>query len=403
MTRILLGPLLVLCACKTTQPSTVRQAPVKPSALIGTAYDAHTQEFTGMSCLDVSSLNADDYEMTTQGELRTEMKDAVTAAELESIFGFFQKSFFAPATGLRLSRPFEAIQRILAGERDVAKVLLVQGPRGTLRFHPASRAKLQLTPEAQKLAQNILAAGDTDRARHVNAFVQTCGTGFLSGTSYTLGMAAVLRWIYKSPEDKQRLGPQVLALDVDANTDDSIALGAVRLRYEIFLKESRDINARLLNEGHRDCSPDAPAPCLDAFRLFKNATIPAWEKRLKKLTRHFDWTLPQAFLSQPEIIAYHEVEPALAGIALEPAAADAKAWSEARGRFVELYVKALRMMQDKERQPPASHEPGSRLQDLLQQISQGAAPCYRPRLDRELCQQEAQRLETAGMPGKNVD
>src|SRR5690606_1674330 len=90
MTRIRLGLFLVLGACKTTLPSTVQQAPVKPSALIGTAYDAHTQEFTGMSCLDVSSLHADDYEMTSQGEVRAELKDAVTAAELESVFGFFQ-------------------------------------------------------------------------------------------------------------------------------------------------------------------------------------------------------------------------------------------------------------------------------------------------------------------------
>jgi hypothetical protein len=398
MTRILLGSLLVLCACKTTQPSTVRHVPVKPSALIGTAYDAHTQEFTGMSCLDVSQLNADDYELTSEGELRTELKDAVTVAELETIFGSYQTSFYAAATGLRLSRPYETVQRILTGDRDVAKVLMVYGPRGTLRFYPASRAKLRLTPEAQKLVQRILTAGNSERAQHVDAFVQTCGTGFLSGTGYTMGMAGVLRWIFKSAADKQRLGPALLAQDVDDDHDHPVTTGAVRLRYEIFLKESREINVRVLDEGNRDCTAEDPGPCFAAFRLFRNATIPAWEKRLKKLTRHFDWILPQAFLSQPEIIPYHEVEPALAGIELGPTPEEAVAWSAARGRFVELFVKAFRLAQDAERQPTRPGEMESRLQDRLQQISLRAAPCYRPQWDRELCQQEVRELESAGLP-----
>jgi hypothetical protein len=398
MTRILLGSLLALCACKTTRPSTVHHMPVKPSALIGTAYDAYTQEFTGMSCLDVSSLHADDYEMTSEGELRTELKDTVTAAELESLFGSYQSSFYAAATGLRLSRPYETVQRILPGERDVVKVLMVYGPRGTLRFHPASRAKLRLTPEAQNLVQRILRTEGGERARHVEAFVQTCGTGFLSGTGYTMGLAGLLRWVFKSPAEKQRLGPLVLARDLDEESEEALPEGAVRLRYEIFLKESREINVRVLDEGHRDCLPEDPGPCLAAFRLFRNVTIPAWDKRLKKLPRHFDWMLPQAFLSQPEILPYHEVEPALAGIALEPGPEEAAAWSAARGRFVELFVKAFRMVQDAERQPLRQGELENRLQARLQQISQRAAPCYRPRWDRALCQQEAQELESAGMP-----
>lgn len=365
---------------------------VKPSALIGTAYDAVTQEFTGVSCLDISALTADDYEMRPLGAFSIEEREGTNARELESVLGFFQKSFHSVATGLRLSRPYETIQRILESDRDVVKLLLVQSEDGGLRFKPESRTKLRLSREAQKLVQQILIAQGDERSQLVDAFIQTCGTSFLAGTRYKLSMVASLRWVFKNAEDKQRHGSQLRSLDIESWAEAPGSLPLVRLRYESYMKETRDVSMKSLGEtGNKDCATDAYGPCLDAWRLFQNATVPTWQTRMEKLGDDFDSILPQAFLFEPEMIPYQDVEPALAGIPLEPDTQDAEAWRQARDRFVELYARVFRKVQELER--AGDLDQAQKMQGLLQQIGADAAPCYRPFMKRDLCVKNADRFQ----------
>jgi hypothetical protein len=204
-------------------------------------------------------------------------------------------------------------------------------------------------------------------------------------------MVSSLRWIFKSAEDKKRHGSQLRSLDVESWAEAPAASPFVRLRYESYMKETRDISMKSLGEtGSRDCAKDAFGPCLDAWRLFQNATVPAWQARMKKLGDDFDSILPQAFLFEPEVIPYQDVEPALAGIALEPDAQDAEAWRQARDRFVELYARALRKVQEQER--AGSLEQAQKMQEQLQQIGADAAPCYRPILRRDLCVKNAEGI-----------
>lgn len=373
----------------SSQPHTVT---VKPTALIGTAYDGVTQEFTGVSCLDISSLKADDYEMISLGGFSTEELSNPVARDLETVFGSFQKSFYTRATGLRLSRPYETVQRLMESDTDVVKLHLVQSEHGALRFQARSHAKLRLIPEAQKMVQQILVAQGDERTRLVDAFIQTCGTGFLAGTRYKLSMVASLRWIFKNAEEKQRWGSELRSMELESWSETQRPWPAMRVRYESFGKETRDLSMKLLGEkGSKDCSVEAHEPCFDAFRLFINSSIPAWQTRLKRLMDDFDSVLPHAFLSDPEIMSYHEVEPALAGIALEPDAREAEAWREARERFVELYARVYRKTQELER--GGASDQALQLQPLLQQISSDADACYRPLLERSLCLQNANRLQ----------
>lgn len=384
--------LVLLSACKTTHLSTLHTVTVKPSALIGTAYDAVIQEFTGVSCLDVKALNADDYEMMSLSEFSVEEHDNASARDLEAALGAFQKSFYTTATGLRLSRPFETVQRILENRTEVVKLQLVQSERGALRFRPQSLPKLRLSAEAQKLVQQIIMAQGEERSRLVDAFIQTCGTGFLAGTHYKLSMVAVLRWIFKNAEEKQRWGSDVRSMEVEAWAESKRSWPAMRLRYESYMKETRLIPMKAIGGvGSKDCAPEAHVPCLDAWRLFVNASVPTWQKLVKRFADDFDAVLPQAYLFDPEVISYQDVEPALAGIALEPDAREAEAWREARMRFVELYARVFREMQGLERRGEMNQV--IELQPLLQQISTEAAPCYRPILKRELCLLNADRLQ----------
>ncbi len=130
---------------------------------------------------------------------------------------------------------------------------------------------------------------------------------------------------------------------------------------------------------------------MDAYRFFINSVIPAWQSRLQNIADDFDTVVPHAFLSDPEVLSYRDVEPALARVSLEPETREAKAWSEARSRFVELYARVYRKVQELERRNATA--PMQPLQALLQQISTDAAPCYRPLLRLELCRQSAERLE----------
>lgn len=383
--------LLLLSACKTTSSTPLQAITVKPKALIGTAYDAVTQEFTGVSCLDLGALTADDYEMRTLGSFRTEEREGTNAREMESVFGAFQKSFYNGATGLRLSRPYEMVQRILENDNDVVSLRLVQSEYGGLRFKPEGLAKLRLSREAQTMVQQILIAQGAERAQLVDAFVQTCGTGFLSGMRLKLSMAASLRWVFKNPEDKKRWSAELRVSEMDSGPETPKALPIVRLRYESHIKETRDIPLRALGEsGSRDCSSASLAPCLDAFRLFSNATVPTWQKLVATHTDDFDSVLPLAFLSDPEVVSYQDVEPALAGIVLGPHDAESEAWQTARERFVELYARTFRKVQALERLGAA--ERVQKFQAFLQQISVDAAPCYRPLLRRDLCVKNAEAL-----------
>lgn len=386
-------------ACKTSQTSDIRSMSVKPSALIGTAYDAYTQEFTGMSCLDVTALHAGDYEMTPVRELNRNMDQSLTETDLEKIFGSFQKSFYAPATGLRLSRPFETVQRIMPDDREAVRLVTVQSQKGALRFRLESHHKLRLTPEAQKLVQQILVASEKQRPQRIQAFVQACGTGFLSGTRFVLGMAATLRWIFKSAEDRQRWGNELLSRELDELMDGQRPPMQARLRYESFIKETRDINARRLGDiGSKDCPPDFQDPCLDAFRLFMSTGIPTYQKAVRRIPENSDLILPQAYLAEPEITRYQEIEPALTDLPLEPDARDLAAWTQARARFVALYVQAFKLLQRMDRMQ-RSPEEGQRLHALMQEISNAAAPCYRPILDIHLCTNASQRLAQS-LPGE---
>ncbi|MDQ3234134.1 MAG: hypothetical protein M3Q07_20185 [Pseudobdellovibrionaceae bacterium] len=394
MKNVLVGSmLLLLVACKTTQTAQTHAASVKPSALIGTAYDAHTQEFTGMSCLDLSPLGAEDYEMTSLSRLATEVSPGATEADLEALFGSFQKTFYAPATGLRLSRPYETVQRILEGEADAVKLIRVQSQTGLLRFRSATHSRLRLTADAQRLVQSILVAPAADRPSRIQAFVQTCGTGFLAGTRYSLGMAAVLRWVFRNADERRRWGDGLVARELDAWPDEDRAPGEARLRYESFLKETRDINARRLGDsGNHECSADFYQPCLDAARLFKNMSIPAYQNLVSKLAENPDLILPQAFLSEPEIISYRDIEPALIGVALEPTPQESEAWAQVRSRFVEAYIQTFQEVLQAERRAEIQSSKIQELHNRLQDISSLAQPCYRPLLNMGLCAQHAQRL-----------
>lgn len=388
--------LIVLSACKTTSSTPLQAISVKPKALIGTAYDAVTQEFTGVSCLDLGALTADDYEMRTLGSFRTDERQGANAQELESVFGAFQKSFYNVATGLRLSRPYEMVQRIAETESDVVNLRLVQSEYGGLRFKPEGLAKLRLSREAQTLVQQILIAEGGERAQLVEAFVQTCGTGFLSGMRYKLSMAASLRWVFKNPADKDRWSAELRLSETDSAPETLENLPIVRLRYENHMKETREISMRALGEsGSRDCPSDGLAPCLDAFRLFSNATVPTWQKLVAAHADDFDSVLPLAFLSDPEVVSYQEVEPALQGITLGPTDAESEAWQAARERFVDLYARTYRKVQASERLGESGR--AQKFQAFLQQISVEAAPCYRPLLRRDLCLKNsdalAQRLD----------
>jgi hypothetical protein len=387
--------LIILSACKTTSSTPLQAVTIKPKALIGTAYDAVTQEFTGVSCLDLGALTADDYEMRTLGSFRTEEREGTNARELESVFGAFQKSFYNAATGLRLSRPYEMVQKILENDSDVVSLRLVQSEYGGLRFKPEGLAKLRLSREAQTMVQQILIAESGERAQLVDAFVQTCGTGFLSGMRYKLSMAASLRWVFKNPADKERWSADLRASELDSSPEVPQNVPIVRLRYESHMKETRDISLRALGEsGVRDCPSDGLAPCLDAFRLFSNATVPTWQKLVTPHADDFDSVLPLAFLSDPEVVAYQDVEPALAGIALGPTQAESEAWQKAREQFVELYARTYRKVQAYERR--GATERAQKTQVFLQQISVDAAPCYRPLLQRDLCLKNAELLSLAG-------
>jgi hypothetical protein len=383
--------LIVLSACKTTSSTPLQAVTVKPKALIGTAYDAVTQEFTGVTCLDLGALTADDYEMRTLGSLRTEERQGTNARELESVFGAFQKSFYNVATGLRLSRPYEMVQRIAENENEAVSLHLVRSEYGGLRFKPEALAKLRLSREAQTLVQQILIAEGGERAQLIDSFVQTCGTGFLSGMRYKLSMAASLRWIFKNSADKERWSAELRVSEVDSGLETLKNLPIVRLRYESHIKETRDISMRALGEsGSRDCRSDELAPCLDAFRLFANATVPTWQKLVVTHGDDFDSVLPLAFLSDPEVISYQDVEPALTGVALGPSEAESEVWQRARERFVELYAGSYRKVQASERL--GASEQARKFQAFLQQISVDAAPCYRPLLQHELCVKNAEAL-----------
>ncbi len=393
MKRILSCACLVLLTnCKTTGSSHQQAVTVKPSALIGTAYDAVTQEFTGVSCLDISALNPDDYEMLTLGRFSSEERVSPENADLEAVFGSFQKSFYTTATGLRLSRPYEAMQRLVESDTDTVRLHLVQSEYGALRFRAQSHAKLRLIPEAQKMVQQIILAQGDDQARLVDAFIQTCGTGFLAGTRYKLSMVASLRWIFRTADEKKLRAPELKSMDIESWTDSQPPLSAMRVRYENYGKETRDLSLKQLGDmGNRDCSGDSMGACIDAYRLFINSVVPAWQSRLQKIADDFDTVVPYAFLSDPEVLSYRDVEPALAGISLEPEAREAVAWSEARHRFVELYALVYRKVKEMERiNATNSTQP---LQSLLQQISTDAAPCYRPLLRLDLCRQNAERLQ----------
>jgi hypothetical protein len=386
--------LIVLFACKTTSSMPLQAVTVKPKALIGTAYDAVTQEFTGVSCLDLSALTADDYEMRTIGSFRTVDGQETQAGELESAFGAFQKSFYNVATGLRLSRPYELVQRLLEAESDAVSLRLVQSEYGGLRLKPTGLAKLRLSREVQTLVQQILIARGGEQALLIDAFIQTCGTDFLSGMRYKLSMGASLRWIFKSPEDKQRWSAELRPSELDGWPETQKPLPIVRLRYESHIKETRDIPLRTLGEsGSRDCAANDFMPCLDAFRAFANATVPTWQKLATRHADDFDSVLPLAFLSDPEIISYQDVEPALAGIPLGPSEAEGEAWRKAREQFVELYARTYRKVQMYERQ--GAPDRAQKFQALLQQISSDAAPCYRPLLQRDLCLKNAEVLTQA--------
>lgn len=386
--------LIILSACKTTSSTPLQAVTVKPKALIGTAYDAVTQEFTGVSCLDLGSLTANDYEMRALGSMRSEERDGTNAKELESVFGAFQKSFYNVATGLRLSRPYEMVQRIVENESEVMNLRLVQSEYGGLRFKPEGLAKLRLSREAQTMVQQILIAEGGERAQLVDAFIQTCGTGFLAGMRYKLSIGASLRWVFKNPADKERWSGDLRLSTIDAAPEIPRTIPIVRLRYESYVKETREVSLRTLGEsGSRDCPPDALAPCLDALRLFSNATVPTWEKLVATHADDFDSVLPLAFLSDPEVVSYQEVEPALAGINLGPNDKESEAWQKARDAFVDLYARAYRKVQAYERQ--GATERMQKTQAFLQQISVDAAPCYRPLMKRELCVRNAEILSAA--------
>jgi hypothetical protein len=383
--------LVLVPACKTTSKTALQSVTVKPSALIGTAYDAVTQEFTGMSCLDLSALTASDYEQRPLGEISSALRHGTEIAELETVFSAFQKSFYTSATGLRLSRPYETVQRIMESEKEVVKLVLVQSESGVLRFRPESRSKLRLLPEAQRQVQRILIATGEERARLIEAFIQNCGTGFLAGTHYRLGMAATLRWVFDSPDDWKRWEDEIRAADVEHAVESGNVRPPARLRYESHMKETRDLNFKILGEaGSKDCSADGYGPCLDAFRLFMNATVPAWQQRVSRLADDFDAVLPQSFLSHPEVIAYREIEPALDGIALEWNEQESQAWQQARERFVAIHARVFRETQYMERR--GEKERVLQLKAFLQQISDEAAPCYRPLLRRDLCLQRVDQL-----------
>jgi hypothetical protein len=392
MKRILSCSVLALfSACKTTPKTSLQSVSVKPTALIGTAYDAVTQEFTGVSCLDISALTASDYEQRSLGEFSSALRQETEVSELEAVFAAFQNSFYASATGLRLSRPYETVQHILESDREVVKLTLVQSERGVLRFRPESRSKLRLLPEAQRHVQQILIATGEERKRLVDAFIQNCGTGFLAGTHYKLGMAATLRWIFNSPDDKKRWEAELREADQETWAETQSPRPPARLRYESHMKETRDLNFKILGEiASKDCSPDAYGPCLDAFRLFLNASVPSWQQRVSQLADDFDAILPQSFLSDPEVIPYHEIEPALEGIALEPNQEESMAWKQARDRFVAIHARVFRELQLMERM--GEKEQALQLKTFLQQISNEAAPCYRPQLRRDLCLQRSDQL-----------
>lgn len=386
--------LIILSACKTTSSTPLQAVTVKPKALIGTAYDAVTQEFTGVSCLDLGSLAADDYEMHALGSMRSEERQGTNAQELESAFGAFQKSFYNVATGLRLSRPYEMVQRIVENESELVSLRLVQSEYGGLRFKPAGLQKLRLTREAQTLVQQILIAEGSERVQLVDSFIQTCGTGFLAGMRYKLSIAASLRWVLKNPADKERWSADLGWSAIDAGSEAPRNVPIVRLRYESHLKETREVSLRTLGEsGSRDCPADALAPCLDAFRLFSNATVPIWQKLVMTHADDFDSVLPLAFLSDPEVLSYQDVEPALAGITLGPNDAESEAWQKARDAFVDLYARTYRKVQAYERL--GATERLQKAKAFLQQISTDAAPCYRPLLQRELCVKNAEVLSSA--------
>jgi hypothetical protein len=386
--------LIILSACKTTSSTPLQAVTVKPKALIGTAYDAVTQEFTGVSCLDLGGLTAEDYEMRALGSMRSEERQGTNAQELESAFGAFQKSFYNVATGLRLSRPYEMVQRIVENDSELVSLRLVQSEYGGLRFKPAGLQKLRLSREAQTLVQQILIARGGERTQLVDAFIQTCGTGFLAGMRYKLSIAASLRWVFKNPADKERWGADIRRSELDGGPEIPRNVPIVRLRYENYMKETRELSQRALGEsGNRDCPADAPAPCLDALRLFSNATVPTWQKLVAAHADDFDSVLPLAFLSDPEVLSYQDVEPALAGITLGPKEAESEAWQKARDAFVELYARTYRKIQAYERL--GATERMQKTQAFLQQISVDAAPCYRPLLQRELCVKNAEGLSLA--------
>jgi hypothetical protein len=212
---------------------------------------------------------------------------------------------------------------------------------------------------------------------------------------YKLSMAASLRWVFKNPADKERWSAGLRTSELDRSPEAPQNVPIVRLRYESHMKETRDISLRALGEsGVRDCPSDGLAPCLDAFRLFSNATVPTWQKLVAPHADDFDSVLPLAFLSDPEVIAYQDVEPALAGIALGPTPAESEAWQKAREQFVELYARTYRKVQAYER--GGAMERAQKTQVFLQQISVDAAPCYRPLLQRDLCVKNAELLSLAG-------
>lgn len=385
--------LLLALSCKTTAERTRSvPLPVKPSSILGTAYDASTGEFTGMTCIDVRELSQADFEVIQARLAEPVIDREVTAEKAEQLFSSFQKSFYTPATGLRLSRPYETANRVAPGRADSLRLVSTLARNGTLRIRASGLEKLRLIPDAQRLVQAILGAhADAERAMQIQAFVAMCGSGFLSGTSYALGVAASLRWVFQTPEARQNWNAKLAARELDELVDNQRPPLGATLHFETYVKETRDVNLKKLGDvSARDCSETQHDPCIDAFRAFINIAIPAYQKQIKPMLRNSDLILPQAYLAQPEITRYALIEPALMNIRLEPDVEEIKAWEKTRAALVDLAAQAARLLQ--RALYMQAEDAKAEILALQQEISDRAGLCYPPQTELDKCREEAAHL-----------